>query len=266
MHVTQLWLYPIKSCAGLRLDEAVLDERGLQNDRRWMLVDEQGKVVTQREVPRLALVQPDLSPDTLTLSAPRMPVLQLPPGEAGEPRQVDLWGDEMEVLSVPGAKPWFTQYAGRELDLVYQPDSALRPLYHPELRLCPPETTGRHLTFVDGNPLHIVSEESVADLNTRLESPVEASRFRANIVVAGAKPYAEDSWETISIGNISFDLYETCKRCVLLNIDPNTATVAKEPLATLASYRREGGHVVFGRNIVHRTIGIIRVGEELRVH
>ena len=257
MHITQLWTYPIKSCAGTSLSEAVLDERGVAHDRRWMLIDTAGKPITQREVPKLVWAKPEVTPEALLVNAPDMPPLRLPHGAFGHARCVRLWDVAMNAPSLPAAKAWFTHYTDRDVDLVYMPDSSPRPLN--------PAFGTRHLTFVDGNPLHIISEESLAELNSRLDAPVEMSRFRPNLVFSGGEPYAEDTWRRITIGGVPFNVYEACQRCVLLNVDPATAKVGKEPLATLARYRRSEGYVVFGQNLEHLQTGVVRVGSELRL-
>jgi uncharacterized protein len=258
MKITQLWIYPIKSCGGVQLSEAKLTERGLEHDRQWMLVDRAGNLITQREVPKLVWVRPLVSEEELRVSAPDMPELSLERIAAGETKRVRVWGDHIDAVVILQARAWFERYTQRDVDLVYMPGSSLRPMN--------PSFGTRHLTFVDGNPLHIISEASVADLNSRLEKPVELSRFRANIVVAGGQPYAEDAWTHIAIDGIPFDVYEACQRCVMLNVDPVTAVVTKEPLATLASYRRSGQHVVFGRNINHLREGVLQVGGVLQDH
>lgn len=257
MHITRIWHYPIKSCAGIELESAVLDERGVRDDRRWMLVDASGDLVTAREVPALLLVAPSVSETTFGVRAPGMPPLELDRRETGAKRRVRVWADRMEALTLPRAASWFRRYTGREVDLVYLPDSSPRPMN--------PAFGDRHLTFVDGNPLHIVGESSVAELNERLERPVTIERFRANLAFGGADPYAEDTWSEIAIGDVAFDVYEACQRCVVLNLDPATSVASKEPLATLARYRRSGSHVVFGRNIVHRELGTVHLGDRLTV-
>ena len=168
-----------------------------------------------------------------------------------------FWDRTVDAVSLPEARAWFRTYTGAEVDLVYLPDSSPRPMNA--------AFGERHLTFVDGNPLHMVNEASVAELNARLEVPVGVSRFRPNLVFSGAEAYAEDSWTRVYIDRIPFDVYEACQRCVLLNVDPATATVGKEPLATLARYRRAGGHVVFGQNINHLQTGVVRVGSRLEL-
>jgi uncharacterized protein len=256
MNITQLWIYPIKSCGGVQLSEAKLGERGLEHDRQWMLVDRAGNLITQREVPKLVWLRPLVSEDELRVSAPDMPELKLERNTTGETKRVRVWGDHMDAVVIPEARAWFESYTEREVDLVFMPDSSPRPMN--------PNFGTRHLTFVDGNPLHIISEASVTDLNSRLEKPVGLERFRANIVFSGGEPYAEDAWTKIIIDDIEFDVYEACQRCVMLNVDPVTARTSKEPLATLATYRRSGQHVVFGRNISHLREGMVRVGGELR--
>ncbi len=255
MHVTNIWCYPIKSCAGIRLESAVLDERGVRDDRRWMLVDALGNLITARELPILLRVTPSVTETALRVSAPDMPSLELDRWETGAKRRVRVWGDYMEALTLPQATSWFRRYTDREIELVYIPDSSPRPMN--------PAFGDRHLTFVDGNPLHIISESSVVELNGRLERPVAIERFRANLAFGGAEPYAEDAWEKITIGDIAFSVYEACQRCVILNLDPATTAASKEPLATLARYRRSGTHVVFGRNVSHLELGVIRVGDAL---
>jgi uncharacterized protein len=256
MNITQLWIYPIKSCGGVRLNEAKLDERGLEHDRRWMLVDRDGNLVTQREVPKLVWVHPAVSDNELKVVAPDMPELRLERNAAGETKRVRVWGDHMEAVVIPQAREWFEDYTKKEVDLVFIPDSSPRPMN--------PNFGTRQLTFVDGNPLHIISETSVADLNSRLEKPVGLERFRANVIFSGSEPYAEDAWTKISIDEVGFDVYEACQRCVMLNVDPVSALTTKEPLATLAKYRRSGQHVVFGRNINHLHEGVLRVGGKVR--
>jgi uncharacterized protein len=257
MQITQIWIYPIKSCAGVGLSEGVLGERGLQHDRQWMLVDQTtGKLVTQREVPKLVWVTPQITETELIVNAPEMPELRLVRREIGESRRVSVWLDFMDAVRIPEAKEWFQDYSKKDVELVYLPDSSPRPMN--------PKFGTRHLTFVDGNPLHIISESSVAELNTRLKTPVEFSRFRANLIFSGGEPYAEDAWTKITIDALPFDVYEACQRCVVLNLDPKTALSSKEPLATLARYRRQGQHVLFGQNINHLQSGVIKVGALLR--
>ena len=254
MHIT-VWTYPIKSCAGTPLSEAELGERGVPYDRRWMRPTD--KPVTQREIPKLVWVKPKVTPEALIVTALDMPALKLQRGVAVPSRRVCFWDRTVDAVSLPEASAWFQTYTETDVDLVYMPDSSPRPMN---------ATFGeRHLTFVDGNPLHIINEASIADLNARLKVPVEVSRFRPNLVFSGAEAYAEDSWTRIYIGDIPFDVYEACQRCVLLNVDPATARVGKEPLATLAHYRRSGGHVVFGQNINHLQAGIVRIGSRLRL-
>ena len=254
MHLTQIWIYPIKSCAGTRLTEGVLDERGIRFDRRWMLVDASGNAVTQREVPKLALVTPSVTSEALCVTAPGMPYLQLP-HSSSTPKRVTIFGQQVDAVSLPQAQEWFHTYTGKEVELVYMPDSSPRPML--------PEFGKRNLTFVDGNPLHIVGEASVAELNTRLRDPIDLAHFRPNLVFSGGEPHAEDNWQRVRIGDVSFSVYEACQRCMVVNINPSTATFSKEPLATLARYRRVNGQVVFGQNLNHLQTGVIRVGSSL---
>lgn len=265
--ISALYSYPIKGCAALSHDQILLDERGPVWDRRWMLVDGDGLFVSQRERPALARVQPALDAESLRISTAGMPPLVIPLQAArGVPRAVTIWNDICEAWDEGrAAGEWFSQFLGDAVRLVRMTDSWFRtvdPRYAPQ-----PAQTG----FSDGFPLLLVSEESLDDLNGRLQGqgsqPVPMNRFRPNVVVRGAGPFAEDGWRTLRAGAVTLDVVKPCARCLVTTVDQQTGTIPDraEPLATLSSYRKQGSKVLFTQNVVHRAPGSLAVGTPLEI-
>lgn len=263
--LTEVWVYPVKSCRGIGLTEARLMARGLEWDREWMVVGEDGRFLTQREHPALATVGVSLAPDALGLSAPGRPPLRVPlePGESGRSvRQVEVWGHRCPALDEgDGAAAWWGAYLGAPARLV-----RFDPRYR---RLSSLEWTGgleAENGFSDGYPLLVLSEESLEDLNWRLGGPgsgLSMNRFRPNLVVRGGGVGAEDRLGDFHCGPIHLRGVKPCARCPITTTDQDTGVVGVEPLRTLATYRRDPrvGGVVFGQN----TICVAGVGEWLRV-
>ncbi|WJW76274.1 MOSC domain-containing protein [Thiohalobacter sp. IOR34] len=264
MQLTEINIYPIKSTRRIALQESPVQPRGLPWDRRWMLVDAEGTFVTARKQPRLALVQTALGPDRLQVTAPGMPQLELPLSPAdGERIEVGIWRDRTPAVHPsPEADAWFSDYLGQPLRLVQMTDDILRPV-DPAYG-----QPGDQVSFADGFPLLLISEASLADLNRRLQRPVDMRRFRPNLVVRGCEPYAEDRWRRLRIGDVEFAGVKACSRCIFTTIDPDTGVPdpAREPLRTLGQYRRraEGG-VYFGQNLIPRSEGVIRIGDTVQV-
>ena len=257
--LSHIYVYPIKSAGRVAMREAVLEPRGLRYDRRWMLVDEHGKFISQRRCPRMALISVGMLPGRLLVNAPGMPALILP--LQPEPRQrvgVRVFADETQGTLVGGeADRWFTSFLGVPSRLVYMPDDAVRavdPRY---------ATDGDLVGFADGFPFLLVSEASLDDLNGRLQNPVGTDRFRPNLVVAGCGPFAEDGWRQIRVGSVPFRVAKPCARCSITMVDQTTGIRDKEPLRTLARYRKSGGGVLFGQNLIHDSRGTLRVGDEI---
>ena len=256
-----LHLYPVKSLAGLDLKRARLERHGLAHDRRWMVVDEAGVFLTQRQVPKMALVHTRLAAGGLRLGAPGMPDLELDPAAAGAARMaVEVWGDRCNAWPVgEAADAWLSDFLGRPCRLVEMPPDGLRRV-DPEYG-----ETGDRTAFSDGFPLLLISRASLEDLNRRLESPLPMRRFRPNLVVDGCAPYAEDRWRRIRIGDLGFRVVKPCSRCVITTIDPDTAEKGVEPLRTLSRYRRQGNKVMFGQNLIGDGAGELAVGMEVEV-
>lgn len=246
MEVTGLYVYPIKACAGHSLASARLTPRGLDQDRWMMVVDGDGRFLTQRECPTLALVQPTLHHGALTLSATGAGALSIPLVFDGPRRPVVVWKSTCEAIDQgEAAAEWFSTHLGRTARLVRVADGFHRMLdstYAPR----PSDTTG----FADGYPILLLSEESLADLNRRLAPQLPMNRFRPNIVVRGTTPYAEDTWRRFTINGLAFEGVKTCARCAVTTTDQTTAARGREPLATLASYRDSERGVLFGMNVI----------------
>jgi hypothetical protein len=226
-----------------------------------MVVDENGEHVTQRSHPRLALVQSSILGDRLQVSAPGRRPLDLPL----EPRTVVttiavVWGEACAAHWMgERAATWFSEVLGQPCSLVYMPGTTLRPA---DPTYAPP---GVRVSFADAFPLLLISEESLADLNTRLPTRVPMNRFRPNLVIAGGEPHVEDRLTTFRIGRLEFKCVKPCDRCVVTTTDQATAERGPEPLRTLATYRKVDGKVLFGQNVVQLTTGRLRIGEPVRV-
>jgi MOSC domain-containing protein len=260
--VSQLHVYPVKSCAGTALEVAQLDARGIVHDREFMVIDRYGDFLTQRELPRLALIRPRRTEDLLELSAPGMPLYWLTPLVEGGSTTVRVWRDHVAAIDQgDSVADWLSEFLGEHCRLVRQVDSAIRHVdraYATDPR--------DQLGFADGYPLLLLSEESLADLNRRLAEPLPMNRFRPNVVVRGvAEAFAEDCWARIRIGEVECSAVKACARCVITTTDQLTAERKPEPLLTLTAYRRVPRGVLFGQNVIHHTRGVLRVGDPVDV-
>jgi uncharacterized protein YcbX len=262
LQVVSLHRYPVKSCRGESVSELPIDRIGPTGDRRFMLVDAAGAFLTQREHHKLALVVPRVSPRTLSLTAPGMPELEVVlDGDARAKRDVVVWRFETAAIDCGGAAAeWFSAYLGVRAHLVEFDRAAFRPA-NPKHA---PEGSSAGL-FNDGYPVLLATESSLADLNARLATPVPMERFRPNVVIAGSAPFHEDRWTRIRIGELDLHVAKPCERCVITTVDQRTAIAGKEPLATLATFRKRDGAVHFATNLVHLGTGTLRVGDVVHV-
>jgi uncharacterized protein YcbX len=261
LRLTGINIYPIKSACGIALSEWQTDAFGLLYDRRWMVVDEAGMFITQRTHPRLALVAVQVDGPVLRIDAPGMATLEMPlRPSASAMTQVVVWNFSGPATWLgEEAARWFTAFLGTACSLVHMGDDVVRPA---NPLFAPAET---RVSFADGYPILLISEESLADLNRRLSAPLPMNRFRPNLVVAGAEAYAEDQWRTIEIGGMLLRVVKPCFRCVITTTDQATAERGREPLRTLARYRRVDGEVMFGQNVVHESTGNLRVGDTILI-
>lgn len=260
--VTALIYYPIKSCRGFEVDEIEVQRMGLANDRLLMVVGPEGRFLTQRDAPRLALVTPALSHRQLTLSAPGADSLSLEICTAGPTRPVDIWKSRgvPAVDQGKAAAEWFSAWLGRPARLVHIADG-YRRIVSEKYAVHPDDHTG----FADGYPILLASEDSLADLNARLSAPVPMNRFRPNLVVRGGGPFAEDTWTRLRIGEVELAVVKPCARCVVTTIDKETLVQSPEPLATLVTYRKQGSGVMFGQNVIPLNGGRLRLGMNVEV-
>lgn len=261
IRLSSVHVYPIKSCGGTAVEEWEVDERGLRHDRRWMLVDENGRFLSQRRHPRMALIGVRIEADRLAVSAPGMPSLQVPFDlPRGGRMLASVWDDLVETLPVgEEADRWFGEFLGVRCRLVHLPDESVRGV-DPEYG-----GAGDQVGLVDGFPFLLISEGSLGDLNARLERSLPMNRFRPNLVVAGCEPFAEDGWRTVRIGAVSLRVVKPCARCAITTVDQESAARGKEPLRTLATFRKRGTKVLFGQNLVHDETGVLRVGDTVEV-
>jgi hypothetical protein len=255
--LSSLIYYPIKACRGFEVESARVERMGLAHDRRMMVITDEGEFLTQREVPKLALVTPKLEDGALTLSAPGMDVLSHIVQTTGEIRLVDVWKstgveaiDQGEVIA-----EWFSEWLGIKVRLVHIADGYKR-LVNESYAINADDHTG----FADGYPILVISEESLQDLNVRLDSQIPMNRFRPNIVVRGCDPYAEDTWNKIKIGDVELGIVKPCARCEVTTIDKDTLEQSKEPLKTLGKYRKHQLGAIFGQNVIPLNEGRLKVG------
>jgi uncharacterized protein YcbX len=260
MQISSLHRYPIKGCRGQALDRAEFDTLGVIDDRRLMLVDGEGRFLSQRELPALATLAPGLDGDLLTVECDGAASLRVALQGDGEVRQVSVWGSRLaahdqgddaatwfsDVLHTPARLVRWGAAAGRTIDPHYSPRSDAQT------------------AFTDGYPALITLEASLADLNTRLDAPIPMGRFRPNIVVSGGAAWDEDSWRAVTVGAMRFDAVKPCARCVVTTTDQQSGArhPHQEPLRTLATFRTIP-HLgaIFGQNLVHRGPGSVAVGD-----
>ena len=264
--ITALNIYPIKSCRGIALETAAVDATGLADDRHWMLVRPNGRFVTQRELPRMALLRTALDANGLTLTAPDMPALSIARASAGEPLAVTVWKFSGRGIDCgDAAADWCSRYLGTPLRLVrFDPGMP---------RECSADWTQgiRAITeFADGFPILVISRASLDDLNSRLPVALPMERFRPNVVIDGVGAYDEDRIHELRVDGVSLRMVKPCARCSITTTDQQTGTLdGVEPLATLKRYRYDNAlrGVTFGQNaIVVSGIGArLRVGQTLDV-
>ena len=262
MVLRSLHIYPIKSTHRVAQVSATVNPWGLSGDRRWMIVDEDARFLTQRELPRMALIQAVPYDDgslLLTASGHRYQTVSLSK-ERTDIIEVLVWKDLVPARKAPEeASIWLTSFLGRPVDLVYMYDTNLRQT---NTTYTKPGTT---VSFADGYPLLCTTEASLATLNEKLPAPIPMERFRPNVVVSGGAPFDEDTWRRLRIGEVIFTVVKPCTRCTITTVDQETASRGKEPLRTLNRFRKRGSNVYFGENLVPENTGIVKTGDVVEV-
>jgi uncharacterized protein len=277
--IQSLFVYPVKSCAGVQVNEAILTETGLEFDRAWMVVDEQGEFVTQRELPRMCLIQPTLKHYEMVLRAPGMLALHIALDAVEQPCRASVWGQDCAAYDMGDvAAQWFTDFLAQELPAGMRAMKLRMVRFDPEHQ----RTSNKKWTkdavalnlFSDGYPILVLSDTAVSALNTRLaaqgHAAVTVQRFRPNIVLSGMEAHDEDQIATMHIttaeGNVELALVKPCPRCPIPNVNPLTAIPSPEVSDTLQSYRQDARldeAVTFGMNAITVTgfEQVLRVGQ-----
>ncbi|MFC6190416.1 MOSC domain-containing protein [Dyadobacter subterraneus] len=261
MRLSEIWIYPVKSLGGIRQTQAQVEEKGLQYDRRWMIVDENGKFLTQRVNAKMALLDVAIHAEGLVIFHRFQADDQvLVPFEAisNQTIQVKVWDDVVLARTIcDQADLWLSTQLGKNVRIVEMSEQTQRNMdsaYSGKVAL---------VSFADDFPYLLISEGSLQDLNSRLDHPVIMKRFRPNFVISGTEPFAEDFWQKVRIGQVEFIVAKPCERCVLVTIDPITGQKGSEPLKTLAKYRKVDKNIFFGQNLVSLQNGLVREGDEL---
>ncbi|MBP9185764.1 MAG: MOSC domain-containing protein [Bacteroidia bacterium] len=257
MEVTQLYIYPIKSLGGIALQSTKVFMRGLQYDRRYMLVDEQGVFLTQRTLHKMALFKLNLNPNGFTIIY-KNDTLTIPFFITGNTKKVTVWDDSVDaIVANDDFNNWFSKHLEMSVKLVFMPETGQRAVNTKYAK------NNEQFSFADGYPVLMISEASLDFLNSKLKTKIGYDRFRPNIVVTANAPHAEDEFEPFGIATAKFKIAKPCGRCVVTTINQNTLQTSKEPLATLAKYRRVDDVVNFGINLICTNPGEIKIGDKL---
>ncbi len=254
--LSQMFIYPVKSLAGIEVTRWPVVETGFLYDRQWMLVDQDNRFLSQRHMPKMALIKTALSESELILSAPGQADIFVPlQSESDHELEVEIWRDHCRAsLLEQQVDEWFSEFLNVSCRLVFQPDDAIRRVDPDYAR----ETD--RVAFSDGFPFLLTTNASLESLNQAMGLSLPMIRFRPNLVVSGCEPYAEDCWQEIRIGELNFRLPKPCSRCIVPTIDPETAERGKEPMKTLQKLRKWEHHVYFGQNAIHDQSGELAVG------
>jgi uncharacterized protein YcbX len=267
LQLSEIWVYPVKSLGGIQLQESKVTDRGLELDRRWLLVDDNGLFLSQREHPELALFKPEIVGEFLRithrthLESIEMPLRPVFLDEETKIK-VTVWDDTIDAFEVSQtATDWFTKQLRFSVRLVYMPQESERKL-DPDYAI-----TGAEInSFSDAYPFLIIGQSSLDDLNGRLEVKIPMNRFRPNFVFTNGEAFEEDTWREFSIGNVSFIGVKPCSRCVMTTVDQEKGIISgKDPLKTLAKYRNFGNKVLFGQNVIGLGLGSVEIGDTVRV-
>lgn len=259
--LTEIWTYPIKSLGGIQLGRAKIFEKGLEHDRRWMLIDENNAFLTQRVLPLMALFKLSRSNDSLHVDFNGDSIsFNFAAKPRGTEFRTKIWEDEVGVIETSEhLSSWFGEKLNLKCRLVAFPENNLRAV-DPRYKV-----NDEHVSLADAYPFLIIGQSSLDDLNTRLSAPVPMNRFRPNFVFTGGQPFEEDSWRQFTIGGNRFVGVKPCARCVLTTVNQDTGEKGIEPLYTLSTYRKKENKVLFGQNLVALDHGEVAVGDKITI-
>lgn len=259
--IQSLHIYPLKGAKGISLKTMDIVKTGPQWDRKWMLIDKENDFISQRKSSKLCLLEQEITDNHLVLKAPMMENLEIPLiNEHKDLTEITLFKKNTTACLVGNFfDEWLSTFLESEVRLVVSPQEPSR------------FTSGNHgpkteILFPDGYPFLLTAQETLDELNAKLDEPVTMSRFRPNIVISGANANDEESWKSFKIGNINFDSAKACTRCVVISIDQETGKKNNDIVRTLNSYRKKDGSIIFGRNLMHDSSGSINVGDTLQVN
>jgi uncharacterized protein YcbX len=261
LKVSQLWIYPIKSLGGISLTSANVLPKGFQYDRRWMLVDENGRFLTQRVHPIMSLFKLTLDNNQLLIRY-RDLLLSVSTTEklSSNSLRVTIWDDVVSAYEVNSSySKWFADILGFTCKLVFFPEQNERPV-DPVYKV-----NDEHVSLADAYPFLIIGQASLDELNARLSEAVPINRFRPNLVFTGGDPYEEDSWTNFTIGTTNFVGVKRCARCVMTTVNQDTAEKGVEPLKTLSSYRKRENKIYFGQNLIALNGDTVNVGDVIHL-
>ncbi|MDP2362336.1 MAG: MOSC domain-containing protein [Ignavibacteria bacterium] len=258
--LSEIYIYPIKSLGGISVDSAIAQERGLKYDRRYLLVDENGMFITQRDYAQMALLKLSFIEDgfkVLNIKDNSHTIIPLE-SDSKEIISIAIWEDVCNAVVVnKDFDDWFSNAINKKCSLVYMPDDEKRIVDKKYIN-------EEHIvSFADAYPFLIIGQSSLDDLNTRLNIPLPINRFRPNFVFTGGKPYEEDKWKDFRIGNVIFRAVKPCARCVITTTNQDTAERSIEPLKTLSEYRKVYNKVMFGMNLICKHSETISVNDAI---
>ncbi|WP_312099867.1 MOSC domain-containing protein [Acinetobacter venetianus] len=262
MQISQLFNYPVKSCKGNKLSTMDIDGFGPKWDRRWMIVDPDGRFITQRQVAEMGQIGVTVSSDRVCFDyqSENIELSMIEAQGQKDERLVTVWQDKLSGNRINHpVNAWLSQKLGREVQLIYMPQETVRQVDLEYAQL------GDRVGFADGFPFLIISEASVEFLAEKVGYPLDVQRFRPNIVVSGCDAFAEDQWRQIQIGDLVFDLVKQCSRCVIPTIDLKTSQKQPEIMQAMLKYRKQGTKVMMGQNALHRGEGHITIGQEVKI-
>lgn len=259
--LSQIHIYPVKSLAGIQVERWPVDRNGLVYDRKWMLIDSEHRFLSQRRLPKMALIKTRIDGEQLVLSADGHGEIALPlQARGGASLEVEIWNDRCEAKTVADdLDGWLSDFLQYRCRLVYHPEDKIRQV---DQRFA---QTSDQTAFSDGFPFLIVSEASLQALNRAMGAEMTMNRFRPNLVVGDCAPYAEDGWRRIAVNGIGFRLPKPCSRCSVPTIDPETAIAGKEPLTTLNRLRKWDNKIFFGQNALHDQCGELTLGNTVEI-
>ncbi len=258
--ISQLFIYPVKGMAGIAIDASFVTQRGLQFDRRWMLVDENNQFISQRSFAILCLFKLEMCSTGFKISYQHSSLIIPFYLDKGQSIQVKIWDDEVTALIANAQiNEFFSQHLSTSCRLVYMPETTFRLVDKDVVQ------DDYSVSFADGYPILIIGQASLNLLNSKLNISININRFRPNIVFTGGQAHQEDAWHNFKIEQVQLLGVKACARCQVPGIDQDTAISAKEPLKTLATYRAQKNKINFGQNVIAKNEGLIRIGDKIEI-